>query len=659
MNTVFYFDICALVVFLTILGTSYFKKMIRGKTNLIFFFEVALCSLTSFVSIICSILFGFVRYNLFTMILASLFEYIYIFLNTLILPVAIIYILSSIGILKLFEKRSVYIYIFAVLLIIPSLFIIDNLFSHKLFVISSTLTLRYGTHYKYIYLLNIIYIFICVALVIIYRNFLQKSKIIIGLLMCPILIFFIFFEYYFSDYKFILFVYSIVCYLISTSSQRPELLINPTVGVWSDFTFFNECKKGYLLNRPSTVIFIKILNYKSLILYFGRNNYNSFVRQISAHISLILRSCNIEDSLYYLEDFTFAIYLENVSPEMISLVSGEIYYDLSRETSYDKFKILLNPCICVANLPADIENYDSLKYFAKSFHHILPEKKAFTLLSDVVFTKEFKMKNEIESILNRAIKENNFEVYYQPIYSLKEKKFTSAEALLRLNDPDFGFIPPALFIPPAEANGSILQIGDFVFENVCSFIASQEFQDLGLDYIEMNLSLSQCAEVNLVGKITNFLTKYSIKPEKIRLEIDEATVAANPTITIDNISKLTEQGVYFALDNYGVGYSNIRTVTQLPFSLIKLDKSFINDLNDEKMLEVLHDVIHMLKALKKEVLIEGIENESAVKIFSELQCDLIQGCEYVQGFYYSKPLTKEKFIEFLHNTKNSSDTLSL
>lgn len=647
MNKSLAMNICAFIVLLCLLATTVFKKMFKGTTNKIFFIELIVCSFAAFFSIVSSVIILYFPVNLFTIILANIFKYLYFICNSLIVPLVFLYILSSIGILYIFKQQEIFKLVFLIAVLIPLCIIIDNLFSHRLF--SITQSLGYTTFFAetIFMIVNFVYITISVIFLFIYRKFLPKSKLIVGFTMYPSYALVMAYHFTHSYVDINVFVYAITCYLVMTTAQRPELLINPSAGVWSDLSFFNECKKGYLLNRPASVILIKIQNYQNLMLYLGQDHYYGIIKSLTAKFSMLLANFKQEENLYYLEDATWGVLMDSVIEEHLSIIAGELNYELSTEFMYKDFRIVLNPCVCVVNVPADISNYDSFNFFAKSFYSILPLEEKVIYIKEFVNSRDFIVRNQIGTILSRAIKEKNFEVFYQPIYGIKEDKFICAEALIRIKDPEYGYILPSVFLKHAEENGMIHSIGDFVFEEVCRFIASPDFDKLGLKYIEINLSQTQCVEENFVPKFLGIMNKYKLSYDKIRLEITESTVTSNPVLIENNIRQLHNEGIRFALDNYGTGYSNIRTVTQLPFSVIKLDKTFVDNIHDKTMWTVVQDTIFMLKQLNKEILVEGIENESAVKIFKELKCDLIQGCEYIQGYYFSKPVPKDEFKKII------------
>jgi EAL domain-containing protein (putative c-di-GMP-specific phosphodiesterase class I) len=297
--------------------------------------------------------------------------------------------------------------------------------------------------------------------------------------------------------------------------------------------------------------------------------------------------------------------------------------------------------------PEDIDNQASFINFATNFHKKIDDSNRVIVLTDIANTREFKVANGIDEIINKGIANNKFEMFYQPIYSVKEKRFTSAEALIRLFDEKYGMISPGLFIPAAEESGAIHQIGDFVLDDVCRFISASDFNILGLDYIEINLSVAQCVEANLSRKIIGILDKYHVDVKQINLEITETAVAYDTETSGRNIKELVEAGISLSLDDYGTGYSNIKRVTELPIDIVKLDKSLVDEMDNPMMWVAISNTVNMLQDMGMKILVEGVEEEREFNKFVEL------GCDYIQGYYFSRPLPEAEFLKFIKKSNGS------
>lgn len=299
--------------------------------------------------------------------------------------------------------------------------------------------------------------------------------------------------------------------------------------------------------------------------------------------------------------------------------------------------------ICIARCPEDFDDYESLMYFGERFSSDNDYTGEIVYAKDIFNKEQFDLHKNLDGIIENAITNRKFHVYYQPIYSVKEQKFNSAEALLRLIDDTYGFIPPDVFIPIAEKSGAIHKIGAYVLDEVCSFIASEDFASLNIDYIEINLSVAQCMHKELPDLVLDTLKRYNLSPDKINLEITETAASYAQNIMAENINRLNEAGINFSLDDYGTGYSNIQRVSTLPLKIVKLDRSFVNVEDNPKMFIVLENTIKMLKDMEMEIVAEGIETEQLVNKFSDMNC------EYIQGYYFSKPIPKNDFIAFVAN----------
>ena len=263
---------------------------------------------------------------------------------------------------------------------------------------------------------------------------------------------------------------------------------------------------------------------------------------------------------------------------------------------------------------------------------------------DFDFVEQMRKEKSMEQMLDEAMKEDRIEVYYQPIFSTKAKKFVSAEALVRMRDRDGNLVPPGAFIAVAEANGKILQLGEIVFEKVCRFFTKEQLEQYGLHYIEVNLSVVQCGYPGLADDYIGIMEKYQINPRYINLEITEsASMAAKKTL-LENMRRLMEYGVFFSLDDFGTGQSNLNYIVDMPVNIVKFDREMSQAFfQDEKAKYVMNAAMQMIHGMKLKIVSEGIETEEQYLAMEELSID------YIQGYYFSKPLPEAAFLAFLQS----------
>lgn len=264
-------------------------------------------------------------------------------------------------------------------------------------------------------------------------------------------------------------------------------------------------------------------------------------------------------------------------------------------------------------------------------------------VADESAINKYRERSLIEQEISDALAEDRVEVYLQPIYSNTENKFTSAEALVRIRKIDGSLLSPGLFIPIAESSGQIVRLGERVFEKVCCFLKNTNAVSLGIHYVEVNLSVVQCEMADLADRLISIIEKYGVDPALINLEITESASVTSRAVLLRNMEKLIEYGFTFSLDDFGKGQSNLMYVVEMPVSIIKLDydmsKAFFSS---PKAKQVVRAVVSMAHGMNLKLVAEGIETEEEIDGMNR------ESIDYIQGFYYSKPLPMPEFLAFIH-----------
>ena len=244
--------------------------------------------------------------------------------------------------------------------------------------------------------------------------------------------------------------------------------------------------------------------------------------------------------------------------------------------------------------------------------------------------------------IEEALEEDRVIVYYQPIFSIEKKCFTSAEALVRITDREGKLIPPGMFIHIAESNGMIIEIGKRVFEKVCNFFQQHKLEDYGMQYIEVNLSVVQCADENLADKYIEIMNDSKVDPSHINLEITESASLDAKQALLSNMEKMIEYGILFSLDDFGTGQSNLNYIVDMPVKIVKFDREMTQSyFASDKAKYVMDAAMHMIQGMGLKIVAEGIETEEQYKKMEEMKIN------YIQGYYFSKPLPEQEFLEFL------------
>ncbi|QOY38603.2 EAL domain-containing protein [Anaerobacillus isosaccharinicus] len=252
----------------------------------------------------------------------------------------------------------------------------------------------------------------------------------------------------------------------------------------------------------------------------------------------------------------------------------------------------------------------------------------------------------IENDLRKAIDNHQLSISYQPQLDLKTNRILGFEALLRWNHPDFGMIPPSDFIPIAEETGLILPIGDWVLKNACLQIKQWERAGFYSLHVAVNLSAQQFLQKNIVEKIEAVIKETKIDPSLLELEITESMVIHDIDSAVSVLQQLKDLGVQISIDDFGTGYSSLNYLKKLPVNTLKIDRSFIFDIDINPSSKALTTAITTLAHdLNLNVVAEGVETYKQLSYVKKSSCDA------VQGFYFSKPLPSANVIDFLNKTK--------
>lgn len=273
------------------------------------------------------------------------------------------------------------------------------------------------------------------------------------------------------------------------------------------------------------------------------------------------------------------------------------------------------------------------------------------ILADKAMAEEMYHMRETERLLADAIEKDRVEVFYQPIFSTRENRFTSAEALVRIRDENGKIVPPGVFIGVAEQNGAIVKLGAMIFEKVCRMIRETDIRQYGLHYLEINLSVVQCASEHLYEDYMRIMEKYGISADQINLEITESASLDAKAMLLRNMERLMAHGVRFSLDDFGTGQANLNYIMDMPVDIVKFDRDMtMAYFENQKAKYIMDSAIHMIHGMGLEIVSEGIETEEQYQTMKGL------GISYIQGYYFSKPLPQEEFWKFIEERNLKTDS---
>jgi EAL domain-containing protein (putative c-di-GMP-specific phosphodiesterase class I) len=285
------------------------------------------------------------------------------------------------------------------------------------------------------------------------------------------------------------------------------------------------------------------------------------------------------------------------------------------------------------------EVYQLLRYYKLNYNRVSVHKY---IEIDQNMVEERRGYVRMIKTITDALREDRVEVFYQPIYSVQKDIFTSAEALVRIRGKDGSIVPPGQFIPVAEETGMIDQLGERVFEKVCRFIQDERIWELGIEYIEVNLSVHQCESHTLAKRYEGIMENYGVQPSMINLEVTESASIQTRNVFMQNMNRLLDYGVSFSLDDFGNGESNLNYIVDMPVQIVKFDRDMTKSYFEKsKGKLVMETATGMILDMGLKIVSEGVETVKQLEAMKKL------GVQYIQGFYFSRPLPKDEFLKFI------------
>lgn len=630
------FDVAALILLLILLNSSYVRKMTSGISNRIFLI-VTLFTLASTVFDIWAVTLDNAQSDNVVALLVA--HSGYLITHFLSAPLHLLFFISLTDTWHILRKKiGLLVFLFLPLMVMMVAFI-ANFFNHLVFSVEHGYTR--GPLFVLMYICTVFYIVFDIGYIIRYHKLFTLGKLIAISTVVPVGSAAMIIQMFYPRLLLEMFCGSISLLIVSIGIQRPEDYIDSFTKLTKYSAYVHDMKRTSDVNKHVKIVMLNIGNFQSIQSMVGFDSAVQVLREVAGKIREINKKMHGRAELYYLDTGRFRMVFSGKCRDKAESFAEELNQELKKKIDINGLDINLTPYIVLSNYPEEFPDFRRLMTFGADFHERNHYTGQVMKASDIYNQNQLDIQNNIDTIIEHALENESFEVYYQPIYSTVEDRFVSAEALIRLIDPEHGFISPEALITAAEQNGAIHKIGEFVFEKVCQFIASDEFKKLGLDYIEVNLSVAQIMNGDLPEIYLAIMDKYHITPDKINLEITETAAAYAQSVMEENLEKLTQAGVSFSLDDYGTGYSNMQRVIQLPLKIIKIDKSFVDAKNNPKVWIFLKNTVKMLKDMDMEIVVEGVETQEMLDAFSGLKCD------FIQGYFFSKPIPRNAFVDFI------------
>ena len=427
----------------------------------------------------------------------------------------------------------------------------------------------------------------------------------------------------------------IVIMIIYLSSENPDLFYERRIGLFNKYAFIRICDDYIEKNIPVNAIMISAHNLETAKHLYGANQ----IRRQMELVTKRLMGVAAKSYIFYIGSGNFIVLSRETSdaPELTAR-KWKRQFERQLKTSEEPvpltFTVMLIPFTI---LKKELERIDDLLRFSASKSYIENQRGNFTITETTL--SNLQRERDIETALKRALEQRRVEVYFQPIYSTENKRVVGAEALARLNDERLGFIPPNEFIRVAEHNGDITELGRQIFDHVCRFVTSEKVEKHGIEFININLSPAQCLDEDLAADLSGIAFNHGVPMKMFDFEITESFIDDHQAI-LKQMTQLQASGAELSLDDFGTGNSNIAQLLKLPIHVVKLDMSVVHSYFSGES-RILPDLIRMFRNADMKIVVEGVETEEMKIRLAEM------GCDYEQGFFFSKPVPPQIFLDYL------------
>lgn len=432
-------------------------------------------------------------------------------------------------------------------------------------------------------------------------------------------------------------------YARKRNSQLNEILYkDPVTGGSSQAKFLIDSAESLrTTDKPAAILSLDLNNFKLVNEIFGRDTGDVLLWFVHSAMSKVLPRGS-----YYargMADRFYALMYYSSNDQLVDTVKTLAEYIVKKAP--ERFEtFILKPSIgiyIVKNRRKNVQEMLNSASFAKnSIKHELDRRYAFYTdahRSSLLENKQLSDEMEV------ALKNNEFEPYFQPQYRTSDRQICGAEALMRWRKKDGTIVQPSKFIPLAEKNGFISQLDENMFVMVCKH--QRQLLDSGIEPVPVSVNMSRqlLYDSMFIEKYIGVMEQYNLPVKYIELEITETALFENQDKFLEIINRLHDYGFKILMDDFGTGYSSLMMLKSIPIDIMKLDKTFIDDYDDEAGLHIIKCVINLAKSLNIAVIAEGVEQEQQYKLLSALECDVIQ------GFYFSRPVQFKEFKKMLQN----------
>ena len=521
-----------------------------------------------------------------------------------------------------------------ILFVVTEFLILTTAFTRLIFYVAPDGHIVHGDLYNIIFITSESLLIICFCYIANYRKKFTNYELLSAYVPVFVVLFGMAYTFMIKNFQYMNFIFIISIIILLLAFENPDFHIDARTKLFNRVSFVKYITE--IINKKSDfqILGFVIKNYSEKRSIFGGNQVDSTLSEIGKFLSIELPSFKC----FYSRNGHFLIVsrkkeilgeLKNIIESRFKFPwitdSANAYFDIAfiglTSAPYIKSAESVISCIKLAFEDAELCTEGSL---------LTIDRKNFEVLE---------RRGKVTKHLNAALKSDGIQLYLQPIIDAKSRRIVSAEALARLEDDELGLIYPAEFINIAEKTGVIEDLGEQMLAKTFDFIKKNEIGKYGIKWINVNLSPVQCQNFELPSKISEIASRFSVPAQSVHLEITEESMI-DTNVLNRQMQLLISHGYNFSLDDYGSGFSNIMRVKHLPFNNIKIDMQIVWE-HFKSPDTFLQSAITLFTERGLTVTAEGVETKEMADALEAM------GCTYLQGYYFSKPVPAQKFLELI------------
>lgn len=556
--------------------------------------------------------------------------------HNLVIPLMCLYILS---IAKSWRETSLLFRLtFSIPLTIVDLLILVNLWTGWLFTFTQDGVYQRGKYIFAVYLVAGYYLIYLVGLIYVYRKYYSFSrKMIFGgvIAMCVVSTAF---QFLFPKLRLETAAVAISSLILLFFVQNPGAQIDRVTGAYTKKIFYSVMRHNCLFGNRRELFAIYLDNLQKDDFNADYEKLDDALLQMVNFFKNLYIKCNV----YRIEKYAFVLEFSDLQEEAAKKLLEEIRQRFAQPWGYVECNLYLKAKIGRISIPGELHTIDQLLGVLDGM--TLEEYTEETLCVEWYNLEELEREKKISDTLAQSMENSKFDMRYTPICRLKDRNIVGAEVTIRFYEDSLGYIYDEEILAFAEKAGHVANLGQMIFEYTCRTIEEEKLEELGIRFICIQILPALCMLQGLSDKLIDIMEKYHVNPSRICLQISEAAIA-NATGTFrENMESLAEKGVKFCLTGYGSGYTNISSIYDLPFSLIKFSKSFTQSaLVNEKARITFECLLALSRELNLETRVPGIDDLDFFDMVSDMTCD------YAEGDYFFEQLDMAGFRHLMQD----------